>query len=100
MSSSLLVFAQLIIHYPGDHVGLFSTPAMTGAFAGDRGREREKEIDKPVRNRYNLRVDVLPRWRKDVPLNFGGRPRKDLIDKEMVIYPRSIAFQKDVTALA
>ena len=79
---------------------MFSAPAMTGAFVGNRKQKREKGIDKPVGNRYNLLVDVLPRWRKDVPLNFGGRPRKDLIDKEMVIYPRSIAFQKDVTTLA
>lgn len=67
---------------------------------GDTVQEREKGIDKPSGNMYNLVVDVLPLWRKDVPLNFGGRPRKDLIDKEMVIYPRSIAFQKDVTTLA
>ena len=48
---------------------------------GDIVQEREKGIDKPSGNRYNLRVDVLPRWRKDVPLNFGGTSRKDLYKK-------------------
>jgi hypothetical protein len=42
---------------------------------GDREQKREKGIDKPGGNRYNLLVDVLPHWRKDVPLNFGGRPQ-------------------------
>ena len=67
---------------------------------GDIVQEREKGIDKPSGNMYNLLVDVLPLWRKDVPLNFGGRPRKDLMCTEMGIYPRSIAFQKYVTTLA
>lgn len=58
---------------------------MTGALVGDREQEREKGIDKPGRNRYNLLVDVLPRWRKDVPLNFGGRPHFIIMP---VIYTR------------
>ena len=57
-------------------MGLDSAPAMTGALVGDREQEQEREkgIDKPGRNRYNLLVDVLPRWRKDVPLNLGEGP--------------------------
>ena len=47
---------------------------MTEAFVGDIVQGREKGIDKPGGDRYNFFVDVLPRWGKDVPLNFGGRP--------------------------
>ena len=64
---------------------------------GNIVHKRVKGIDKPVGNRYNFLVDVLPHLGKDVPLNFGGRPRIDLLDKWIFLLPRAIVFQKDIT---
>ena len=52
---------------------------------GDIVQGREKGIDKPGEDRYNFLVDVLLRWGKDVPLNFGGRPHFIIMP---VIYTR------------